>query len=121
MTVSISPKAPHLLSILIGTTTMVIKDLRVADDFQGQYQAAELAYAICGYNKCERISLSLLEELENSEHESRYESGFAELEAILRLLLGHIALHRRKQPGQVMSDSSEILQEQINRDYRGRT
>ena len=75
----------------------------MTDDFQGQYQAAERAYAEGGYDEAERISLSLLEELEHSVKEPGYESGLAEWEAILTLLLGHIALHGRNQPDQAIA------------------
>ena len=81
----------------------MIAALSVTDDFQGQYQAAERAYAEGGYDEAERISLSLLEELEHSAHEPGYESGLAEWEAILTLLLGHIALHGRNQPDQAIA------------------
>ena len=81
----------------------MIEALSVTDDFQGQYQAAERAYAEGGYDEAERISLSLLEELEQSAHEPGYESGLAEWEAILTLLLGHIALHGRNQPDQAIA------------------
>ena len=87
MTNGIWPKAPHPLPILIRTSTRVIAALSVTDDFQGQYQAAERAYAEGGYDEAERISLSLLEELEHSAHEPGYESGLTEWEAILALLL----------------------------------
>ena len=80
----------------------MIAALSVTEDFQGQYQAAERAYAEGGYDEAERISLSLLEELEHSVHEPGYESGLAEWEAILTLLLGHIALHGRNQPDQAI-------------------
>ena len=103
MTNGIWPKAPHPLSILIRTTTRLIEALSVTDDFQGQYQAAERAYAEGGYDEAERISLSLLEELEHSVKEPGYESGLAEWEAILTLLLGHIALHGRNQPDQAIA------------------
>ena len=81
----------------------MIEALSVTDDFQGQYQAAERAYAEGGYDEAERISLSLLEELEHSVKEPGYESGLAEWEAILTLLLGHIALHGRNQPDQAIA------------------
>ena len=80
----------------------MIAALSVTDDFQGQYQAAERAYAEGGYDEAERISLSLLEELEHSVKEPGYASGLAEWEAILTLLLGHIALHGRNQPDQAI-------------------
>ena len=74
----------------------------MGEDFQGQYQAAELAYAQGRFDDAEDIALSLLKDVENSaEAFAKNDQDTSQLsawESTLTLLLGHVARHGRQQP-----------------------
>ena len=81
---------------------MISGSVVVSEDIQGQYQAAELAYAQERFDEAEEIALSVLEiikkDSEPVDNDGRENAKFSAWESPLTLLLGHIAHHGRHQP-----------------------